>query len=78
MSLRTIATEQGKQYIIGLIMFTLLMLVFELKPAIIAMLAMSLLTEIINAVKNRTWLFNSLHIVFTLLGALSAYLISLV
>lgn len=78
MNLRTIASEQGKQYIIGLITFSLLMLVFELKPAIIAMLAVSMLNELINAIRNRTWMFNSLDIVFNLLGALSTYLISLI
>ena len=78
MKLQTIASEQAKQYVIGLITFALLMLVFELKPAIIAMLAVALLNELVNAIRNRTWMFNSLDIVFTLLGALSAYLISLI
>jgi hypothetical protein len=78
MNLRSIADNQAKQFIIGLITFTLLLLVFDLKPAIIAMIAVSLLTEIINAVKGRTWMFNSLDIVFTLLGALCSYLITLI
>jgi chromate transport protein ChrA len=78
MNLRTIASEQSKQYIIGVITFALLMLIFEIKPAIIAMLAVALLNELVNAIRNRTWMFNSLDIVFTSLGALSAYLISLI
>jgi hypothetical protein len=78
MKLQPIASEQGKQYIIGLITFALLMLVFELKPAIIAMLAVAFLHELLTAIRNRTWMFNSLDIVFTLLGALSSYLISLI
>lgn len=78
MNLKSIADNQAKQFIIGLVTFALLLLIFDLKPAIIAMIAVSLLTEIINAVKGRTWMFNSLDIVFTLLGALCAYLITLI
>lgn len=78
MNLRSIADNQAKQFVIGLVTFAILLLIFDLKPAIIAMISVSLLTEIINAVKGRTWMFNSLDIVFTLLGALCTYLITLI
>jgi hypothetical protein len=55
-----------------------LMLVLELRPAIISMLVVSILIELFEAVKKRTIMFNSLSILLTLLGALCAYLITLI
>lgn len=78
MNLSSIVNNQAKQFIIGVLTFALLMVALPIKASIIAMLAVSLLTEIVGAVKNRTWMFNSLDIVFTLLGALCAYLITLI
>jgi hypothetical protein len=78
MTLKSIADNQATQFIIGLVTFALLLLVFDLKPAIIAMLCVAFINEMISAVKQRTWMFNSLDIVFTLLGALCAYLITLI
>jgi hypothetical protein len=78
MNLKSIVDNQSKQFIVGLVTFALLMLVLDLKPAIIAMIGVAFLNEMISAIQKRTWMFNSLDIVFTLLGAVGAYLISLI
>jgi len=66
MNLKSIVDNQSKQFIVGLVTFALLMLVLDLKPAIIAMIGVAFLNEMISAIQKRTWMFNSLDIVFTL------------
>jgi hypothetical protein len=78
MNLSDAIKGKAKQFVIGLVVFALLMLVLELRPAMIAMLAVSILIELFEAVKKRTIMFNSLSILLTLLGALCAYLITLI
>lgn len=78
MNLSDAIKGKAKQFVIGLVVFALLMLVLELRPAIISMLVVSILIELIEAVKKRTIMFNSLSILLTLLGALCAYLITLI
>jgi hypothetical protein len=78
MNLSDAIKGKAKQFVIGLVVFALLMLVLELRPAIISMLVVSILIELFEAVKKRTIMFNSLSILLTLLGALCAYLITLI
>jgi hypothetical protein len=78
MNLSDAIKGKAKQFVIGLVVFAILMLVLELRPAIISMLVVSILIELFEAVKKRTIMFNSLSILLTLLGALCAYLITLI
>ena len=78
MNLSDAIKGKAKQFIIGLVVFALLMLVLELRPAMITMLAVSISIELFEAIKKRTFMFNSLSILLTLLGALCAYLITLI
>jgi hypothetical protein len=78
MTFKTIIEEQYKHFIIGILTFALLMLVLPIRPAMLAMVAVSILTELLTSLRHRTWMFNSLGILATIAGAMVAYLIALI